>query len=119
MLHLSVTKPSSSYKKADFSYNHKKEQANMSFKSVREILATIFPFFLKKKSTRHRYNKYKYNEKQIQEIVFMWRNWQKEPSLYRTQDNFANMVNLKFNTNKATVTIIRLARKYEGKYEGI
>jgi hypothetical protein len=53
----------------------------------------------------------KYSEKQIEEIIAMWKSWQDNKRLYTNQTTFAEAVNLRFGTSKAKATIINLIKK--------
>jgi hypothetical protein len=47
----------------------------------------------------------RYTPQQMQTILAMWEAWQANPHLYKTQDEFADLVNQKFSTNKSKKTI--------------
>ncbi len=54
----------------------------------------------------------KFTEAQTQEIVNMWKAWKEHPEMYLNQEEFATNVNLRFNTEKATSTIVKHVKKY-------
>jgi hypothetical protein len=53
----------------------------------------------------------RYTPQQMQTILAMWEAWQANPCLYKTQDEFADLVNQKFSTNKSKKTIINYIKK--------
>jgi len=89
----------------------------MIFKAIQLAFTTIIPKFFE---DAYKYmttedepvaDRTKFTEKQIEEIIAMWKSWQDNKRLYTNQTTFAEAVNLRFGTSKAKATIINLIKK--------
>ena len=87
----------------------------MIFKAIQVAVTTMIPQFFedayKYFTDQPQADRTKFSEKQIEEIIAMWKSWQDNKRLYTNQTTFAEAVNLRFGTSKAKATIINLIKK--------